>query len=168
VAEALEKAAGKKKTRLTVKAVREALKKLKPDLAVQAVAAEDMIISSSYSATKGAGGGPAVTKVHHHTLGDSGVNGFRVTVAVKDDLKGTVTLSVKNDSVRKKITDGFEEMKRDGRMEAGRRPQLAPLVKMLDAIKVRPGKDAVTFEGRADAEVIKSLFEGLFGRGGPP
>src|SRR5262249_13036406 len=92
--ELVAKAAGKKKTKLALKEMAAALKTLKADVALQAVALESTVSGTSMSITDD-GMGKRETKVKFSTLGEEGFKGVRVTGTVDKAAKLTVVLTPK-------------------------------------------------------------------------
>jgi hypothetical protein len=169
IVEALAKAAGKKKTALKVKGLAAGLKTLKPESAVQAVGAGEMIVSSSYSSVKG--GGKDSFKVTHHTLAESGFTKMEILVNAKEEFQGKVVLTLKNKGelkkLEKKFTDGLNQVRTEGRREIARMPQLAPLLTFLDNVTIKTGDGTLILEGNGGAPVIKAMVHSLFRSDGP-
>jgi hypothetical protein len=159
--EALARAAGKKRAGFKHRNLPVLLKGLQPDLAVQAVGLEDMIVGSSYSGTFGPGGGRE-TKVKHHTLGESGIKELRVAVSVKDVIKARVTLAGKGKAevaaLHKNITDGLNDIKTQTRMGAGAPKEVQPAFKIIESITVQATEQAVVLEGQAGPEELRAVL----------
>jgi hypothetical protein len=162
VVAALGRADGTKKTAFKYKELPAALKAFKPDLALQAVGLQEMITSTTYSSFQ-AGGGKTEFKRTYHTLGESGIRRFTVRVAGKDDARVTVEMHALEkgdvDAFYKKATDGLDSMKAELQRALMRRPQMAPLVKAFENVKVKKAGRTITFEGLADAAAVQAFVQ---------
>jgi hypothetical protein len=173
VVETLDKAAGKNKTRVKSKALRDLLGKFKPEATIQWAGTKEMVISSMV-VVNASDMGRTERKVTLHTLADSGIETMTGTVTAGEELKGRSTLTTKDEAAAKqlsdKITQGLDEAKANLKRFAGAQPQGAAVLKALDALNVSSGERTVTFQATLDATAIEGMVMGLFTLGpiGPP
>jgi hypothetical protein len=170
VTDALAKAKGKKKTKLKYPALSKAVKKWKADTSVQGVALESMVINKSYHFEKGPGG-----KTIFHTMGERGFKQGVLNIQVKDEAKGSATLTVKDKgklkALLKKWLDGKEEVVRDGRRAAEREEggkAIRAMVNFIASVTIKGKDDAIVLEGKADAAVFQAFLDLTFPRRGGP
>jgi hypothetical protein len=161
IAEALDKAANKRKTRLTSKELAAALKNFKKDHAVQMVGLEEMVVGSMVSSTSD-GTGKTVTTVKHTRLGEGGFKRIDLAVAVKDGLKGTLTLGVKDRMALAKmealVKATHQQMVEAATKVAQAEPKFAPAAAAVRKVKLSTKGDGITIAAEADAEAVKSLL----------
>jgi hypothetical protein len=164
VVEAVDKAAGKNKTRVKSKALRDLLGSFKPDAAIQFAATKDMVVGTESRSTINMG--VRTTEVKVHTLADQGIESLVGHLTAGDDLKGRATLTAKDEATAKqlgdKITQGLDEAKANLKRFAGAQPQLASALKALEALKVSSSERAVIFEGTFDAAAVEGLVMSPF------
>jgi hypothetical protein len=158
---ALDKAAGKKKTELTIKPFVELYRKMKFDRPVEVIATSTLITGSSTMFD----GMKAETKVF--TLADDGVEWLRATADVKDDVKLQVTLATKDAA---KAADMAKTMGEELKRAAAQMPrEYAAMGKAMAATRFESKDKNVLIEGAADAEAIRQMVSGsIFGISGEP
>jgi hypothetical protein len=168
VLDALQKAGGKKTTKFIHKEMPARLKKLDTDTAVQGFALEQMVMTTRYEPVDDGKGKRRMTE-KHVTLSDKGFSGAVLRVTVKDDARGSVIWNIKDKTKAKALTQefnrGLDEIRKEGRRAAERRPQMMPLVRFFDGASIKSTDQTMTMEGKADVDMIQALFQELF-RGG--
>jgi hypothetical protein len=161
---ALDKAAGKKTTKLVHKDISNYLNKFKPDVAIQGFALEPMVFTTSYE-TADNGMGQRVIKAKIVTLGEKGFKDAVLRINIKDDARGSVVWTVKDKDKVKPLTEmftqGLEQARGFIRAEAGRRPQLEALSRFFDGVTIKSSGQSITMEGKADADVVQALILSL-------
>ncbi len=164
VLDALAKAAGKKTTNFDHKDVPTQLKKFKPDVAIQGFALEQMMLSSSVSVKKD-GMGKQVIESTYISLADKGFKEAILSISVKDDAHGSVVWTAKDKDKAKELTAmftaGLEEIRKLSRQAAERRPQVQPVVRLLDGITIKHSGQTITMQGKADAEMVSAFILGM-------
>ena len=180
VAEARDKAAGKKKTALKSEAVRDFLKQRKPDQPLQIMADGSAIWESSFSSTVQMG--VQITKVTHTTLEDLGILRLRGGLSVGEKIKGSLTLKVKDADTAKqtaelfrmgvnKVGKSFEAkvkalaQNRGENLERANKRDLAPLRKAVDDTIVEADASSVTLTTEIDREALATFLRVFFGIG---
>jgi hypothetical protein len=159
--EAVARAAGKKKGKLTSAAVLARLKKHRPEVAFQMFALEQTIVSSG--STTETVNGQVVTRMKHDTLGDSGCRELEISILVKNDAQARMVLTVKSVAKLNELSGQFrmvlDIMKRSAEQEAATKPKLKPLAKFLNGVTIKAADSAVILEARASAEVVQGILE---------
>jgi hypothetical protein len=153
---ALDKADGKKKTDLVSKPFVEMYRKMKFDRPVEVIATGDMVTTVSKTSDG------LKTETKFHTVAESGVEGFRATLDVKDKVKLQVTIAAKD------AATAAEMAKRMGeaiRREAARAPkQMEAVGKAMAAARFESKDKDVIIEGEGDAEAVQQMLSGrIFG-----
>jgi hypothetical protein len=159
--EAVDKAAGKKKTELKSKRLADFLAKGDPKVAAEWFAGGEMTASTSVSADAN-----GKVTVKHTTLKDAGVEGFRGAATLGDsDVKFQTSVYAKDAAgakeLTKKIKDGLDQAIADGTKESEKRPELKPILEAMKNVKVGTADDAVTLEGGAPADVIVAFVKSM-------
>ncbi len=161
VLDALAKAAGKKTTRFAAKEVPARIKRLRPDVAVQAFGLGSMVLNSGMTSVNE--NGQKVVKRKHSTLLDSGGREVEVSVTVKDDVQARFVLTAKDKAQHKALTDSFRSvldlMKATIQGQVNGQPKLAPLARLVEGITLKSADEAVILEGKATAEMIQAFIE---------
>ncbi len=170
VLEALVKASGKKQTKFVHKEVAAQLKKLKPDVAVQGFALEQMVMNTRYESIDN-GMGKRISKARQVTMADNGFKGATLEIAVKDEARGNVAFVVKDKAQVKKHSDDFTKGLEQARMqiarEVARDAKLAPVARFLAGVSIRTVGQTITMEGKADTDMAQAMFDAMFmGRAG--
>ncbi len=165
MAEVLDKAAGRKKTRLKSQALRDLLAALKPDLAIQFAATKDMVTGHSVTSTTVMG--QQVTEVKNFTLADVGIDSVRGRFRPGEKLEGSVTLTARDEETAKRIsqaaTAGLDQFQASLKrtLENETEKQLLPVLKAiretLKTVKIASRGRDITFEGQAGAEALEGL-----------
>jgi hypothetical protein len=153
---ALDKTAGKTKTDFKNKPFVEMYRKLKFDRPVEVIATGTMVTGTS-SRTDG-----MKTERTVHTLAESGVDGFRATLDVKDKVKLQVTIRAKDAATATEMAKRMgEEIKR----EAGQAPkEFAAVGKAMATAKFESKDKDILIEGEGDAEAVQQMLNGrIFG-----
>ena len=163
--EALDKAAGKKKTDLKDKQVRDALAKADSKAALQVVASGDLVTSVARK-SDGKGGVTTTTK----RLRDEGIEGLRAAVTLgRADLHFRLTLTTKDadkaKEMAKEMNDGLEMGITNVTKAAQQTKNLAPLVDALKTVKIAASGATVSLEGRAAPDAIPAAIQSLFWSG---
>jgi hypothetical protein len=165
VADAMSKAAGKKKTKLKYPDMLARLKKFDPRLAVQGVALESMIIDKTYRFDAPPGGGKGTMKATSITMSDRGFKLGELTVTVKDDIRGGAKVTAKNkDQVKElaaKFQTGLDQVRMEMKRTAERFPQAGGMLTVLNALSVKTGTNGYTIEGKAGTEVIQAIIASM-------
>jgi hypothetical protein len=163
VREALAKVGGKTRTKFTIPAVAAWLKKLKPGVAVQGFGAEQMVVNTTRS--ESVVNGQRVTKVNYQTLGDVGLRELHVRLTVKDEVQARVALTGKEGPKLKELAQQFRQvlpfLKTAVAGQAQADPKLAPLVKLVEGIKLETDATTLALEGRATAEMVRALLDAM-------
>ena len=160
--EALDKAAGKKKTDLKDKQVRDALAKADSKAALRVVASGDLVTSA---ATRSDGKGVVTTTTR--SLRDDGIEGVRTVVTLGDsDLHAEATITAKDaDKARdmaKSMNDGLAMGIKNVTKAAQEMKDLAPLVDALKAVKIAASDGAVSVEVSAPPDAFVKGVEAYF------
>jgi len=160
--EALDKAAGKKKTDLKDKQVRDALAKADSKAALQVVASGDLVTQVAFKSDN-KGGFTTTTK----SLRDDGIEGFRGAVTLGDaDLHSEWTLTVKDadkaKDMAKSMNDGLGMGLKNVTTAAQQMKDLLPLVDALKTIKITASGDAISEEGSATPDAIAAGIKAIF------
>jgi hypothetical protein len=180
IAEAMEKAAGKKKTTLKSEAVREFLKKRKPEPALQMTA--DGSTFWQTMARSQVQNGARITTIQHTTLEDVGILRMRGGLSVAEKIKGGLTLKTKDaDTAKqtaeifrmgvKKVGDELEAkvkaiaQNRGENLERAKKRDLAPLRKAVDDTTIESDGSAVTLTTEIDREALATFLRIFFGIG---
>jgi hypothetical protein len=140
-----------------VKGFAQALKKIDGKQTVQAVGVEEMVFDSRRTYEKGK---PATVK--HITLGEKGFKALHLSVSVKDKVKGSMVLTLKDQATRaekeKLFKDGQMEVVRDGDRAMQREPQIKPMVDAVRNAKISAVNDQLTIAAEVDQEVFKAII----------
>ncbi|MFL5244636.1 MAG: hypothetical protein ACJ8FY_21250 [Gemmataceae bacterium] len=166
--EALDKAAGKKTTKLKNEALKKKLDKMDPKNSVTMVGMGDMVIGGHSSVTIQCG----VQRVESHsdTLADNGIETAEAAIVVSDDIKGKVTLTTKDAEKAKELAKtmetGIERAIDEGTKQ--NIPEVTTMVEALKSIKTSTKEEKILMEGKANPGVIQSFFSYvLMGRSAP-
>jgi hypothetical protein len=156
VAEALDKAAGKKKTALRNKGLASLLAKFKDGDGLTIVASGDTISSEWANAEPGK---PKVFMVR--TLADEGIVSALISAQIDAEATFTMTLTARDKDAAARAAKGTEEwfMQRADETEKQKLPALA---KALKGIRATVKGEVATVEGKGDAEAVQQLVVGLF------
>jgi hypothetical protein len=160
--EALEKAAGKKKTALKDKRLKELLAKADPKQALQWFAVGDMGTGGSIS-----NDGMGNVKVERRYLKEDGVESAQGGVTCGDgDLKFQMTLTAKDADGAKqlaaKMTDGLAGMTKGAAATAEKVKELTPVVECLKKVKITAAGDGVSVDAIGTAEEAAALVKAFF------
>jgi hypothetical protein len=159
-ADAVERAAGKKKTMLKIKAMAGLLAKMDQKAAVSFAVSGDMAFTEK-AVTFGKGDASKVwAKVKHHSLNEVyGLTSVTGSVLVADDIKGQATLNCKDSeaasALAKKAQDGLD----GGIKFLSPVKEMAPLVDAMKSVKIKSQDKSVALEGQAKAEAIEGLIQ---------
>jgi hypothetical protein len=161
--EAVEKAAGKKKTALKSKRLSDLLAKSDPKMAAEWFAGGEMPTGSVKATTDKDG---KTTVLERITLQDGGVEGFRGGLTFGDaDVKFQTSVFAKDAAgakeLTKKMKDGLDQGIADATKESEKRPELKSIVEAMKSAKVGTADDAVTVEGSATADVIVGIIKAM-------
>ena len=160
--EALDKAAGKKKTDLKDKQVRDALAKADSKAALRVVASVDLVTSVEMK-SDGKGGVTTTT----NRLRDKGTEGIRAAVTLGGaDLHAEATITAKDadkaKDMAKSMNDGLEMGIKNVTKEAQEKKDLAPLVDALKTVRIAASGATVSVEGSAAPEAIPAGIKAFF------
>ncbi len=160
--EALDKAAGKRKTDLKDKQVRAALARTNEKAAFQMAASGD-IITQVRSESDGKGGFTTTTK----TLRDEGFEGFRGAVTLGEaDIRYEFGLTAKDadkaTETAKSMTDGLEMGIKNVTAAAQQMKDLQPVVDAMKAVKIAASGDTISVEGSATADAVQGAVKAWF------
>jgi hypothetical protein len=156
IEDALDKAAGKKKTALKIKALAEMFAKFKGDESLAVLATADAIIGGAKGKLN-----PDGTQEIEGALRDQGVEALQVTVNVGDAIKGRTTLTVKDAATAAKIEEGIKGGIKQGITELEKMKEYPALLKALKTVKVAVKDQTVTMEGEGDGEAVQQFFVAL-------
>jgi hypothetical protein len=164
IAEAQARFAGKKKVELKHKALKPLLDKMNPDDSVGFVGLGSMVTGSTTMVK--ADGMKTTRTVTYRTLGDEGIASIQGAVTVGDEAKGRVTLTAKSDEqamkLAKGMTDGLGMAKAELQRVVEKQPQFAPVLNVLQSVRIGSKGRTITLEGQGDAEAVKLLPTLLF------
>jgi hypothetical protein len=165
--EALDKAAGKRKTQLKSADLRRLLGGLRVDTTIQFVATKDMVTGT---AIRDIGERREVT---HTRLGDNGTNTIVAGFTAGADMRGRVTLTARDEATAKRhaaeVAAGLEELKVHIKGMAANDKNFAALLKGLETVKIGGGAQATSMEGRCDPQAVEGFIMSLFvGAPSPP
>lgn len=171
VVDAVEKAAGKKKTQLIDKVMIGLLDKLDVDQPLAVAASGQMVVGTSTSVSNN--NGQVVATVQHRILKEQvGIDGLLGHIRVADDVKGGVTLTVADAEKAKEMATmielGVQKMIEKVKKEIERpnsqvpAKMLAPSLKFLQALKVTSQDRSVELRGEATAEATAELVKSWF------
>jgi hypothetical protein len=169
LAEAIEKAGGKRKTEFKSKSLAKLVAKMDPKLAVNVACAGEMPLGGS--ARKVPGGG-IVRMVH--TLADEGIDSVTGGVTVGEDIQGKIHFTTRDADTAKKVAAEFEvglaRIHEELAREAVRNKELAPVVEVVKTIKSSVNDQTITTEGKGTAASVEALIKAWFFeiRGGAP
>ncbi len=162
VLDALQKAAGKKATRFIHKDVSARLRDLKTDVPIQGFALGQMVYTTTFS-SEDDGMGKRKFKMTPVTLAERGFKGGTLTIAVKEDARGSAVLEAKDKETAKKrgeeLTEGLKQGIAELRKAAARQPRVAPLVRFLEAVTIKTSGQTITMEGKVDPDLVRSFLE---------
>ncbi len=162
--EALDKAAGKKRTDLKDKQVRDALAKADAKAALRVVASGDLVTSVEMK-SDGKGGVTTTTQ----SLRDHGTEGIRAAVTLGDaDLHVEATITAKDadkaKEMAKSMNDDLDMGIKTVTKAAQETKDLAPLVDALKTVKIAASGATISVEGSATPDAIpvgiKAVFKG--------
>jgi hypothetical protein len=162
IAEALEKAGGKRKTEFKSKGLADLVEKMDPKQIFSIAATGDMIMGGGVS-TNAMG---VVTR-HVMTLGQQGIDALTGGLTIEDTvIKGKGTLTTPNAETAKKVSAEFEAGLARAIDEVTKmatvQKELAPLVDVLKSVKVSAKDEKFTVEGQGGAEAIEALIKSFF------
>jgi hypothetical protein len=177
VADALDKAAGKKKTQIKNKVMAGLLDKLDADQVVAAAVSGDMVAGSSTSVSNA--NGQVVAAVQHKILKEeTGIDALLIALRVADDVKGEVTISVADADKAKAMAQSIElgVQTQIDRLKAlienpnQRIPAktLAPGLNLLKAVKVTAKDSTVVLQTQISAQVAANFVQSYFVLRNPP
>ncbi len=162
VLDGLAKAAGKKTTRFAHKGVAARLKRLRPDVAVQAFGMGSMVLGSTIITTIDENG-RRPTRTTHRTLLESGARELELGIAVKDDVQAHFLLTARDGGQLKVLSKTFQKeldaLKEAARAQAAGQPKFAPAAQLLAGVSLKAADGAVILEGKATAEMIQAFIE---------
>jgi hypothetical protein len=160
IEQAVEKAAGKKKTALKSKGLAKLIDKMDGKEAFTAACAAEMGVGGSVSNV----GGVVTRKVN--TLADEGIESVVATVTVTDVIKGKVVFTAKDAETAKAVNAKFEaglaQATAELTREAARQKELEPVLEVLKGIKQSSKDQTITFEGQGTAETLEAFVKAIF------
>jgi hypothetical protein len=167
--EALDKAAGKKTTKLKNAALKKMLEKMDPKNSLSVVGLSDMMIGGHSSVTVQCGA--RRVESHVDTLADNGIESVEAAITVGDEIKGKVTFTTKDANKAKELAKtlegGIERAINNGAKENV--PEVTTMVEALKSIKTSTKEEKIVMEGHANAGVIQAFFSFAFvGRASAP
>src|SRR5262249_5388967 len=162
--DALDKAAGKKKTKLNHAALKKQLEGFDPEQGLQFAALRKAVWETQMTVANV--NGKRVSEVNYTTLGDVGIEILQGGITVADDMRAKVALTAKDadkakmlaDAVKKGLNKGIEEVQKI----AAREKEYVPLVDAMKAVQITPKGATITLEGRGGAEAVTGLVKALF------
>jgi hypothetical protein len=171
VTDALDKAAGKKKTQIKSKVMAGLLDKLDTDQAVAAAVSGDMVGGRSTSVSNN--NGQVVATVQHKTIKEeAGIDSLLLTIRVGDDVQGDVIVAVADAAKAKEMAQSAEAgvQKQIDQLKAlienlnvqVPAKQLAPGLNVLKAIKVSTKDNTVIFKAQVTAQVAADFVQTYF------
>jgi hypothetical protein len=176
MAEVLDKAAGKKTTRLQSQVLRELLAGMKPDLALQFAATKDLVIGGSVTVNTVMG--KEVREEKYVTLADQGFDSVRGSFRAGEDLKGRVTLTTKDEETAKGIsqaaTAGLDQLQPslqraiENEKDTNVQRVLKAIRESVKTVKISSRAREITFEGQAGPEALEGLPLWFVTRAVPP
>jgi hypothetical protein len=165
MAEVLDKAAGKKTTRLKSQVLRDLLAAMKPDLALQFAATKDMVIGGSVTVTTVMG--KELREEKYVTLADQGIDSMQGSFRAGEELKGRVTLTIKDEETAKGMaqdaTAGLDRMRASLKQALETEKEKKVLTALmavresLKTVKIGSRGREITLEGQASAETLEGL-----------
>jgi hypothetical protein len=162
--DALDKAAGKKKTQLKSKAMTALLAKMDAKATATWAASGEMISDTHVQAVNM--NGQEVRKVEYKTLADNGIESILGSLKVGDDLKGETTLIAKDADKAKEMTSAIEGGLKQGiervSKVAEEHKELVPLVDAMKSIKVTNKDKTITFQAQGSAKAIEAFVLASF------
>ena len=163
--EALDKAAGKKKTDIKDKQVRDALAKADSRAALRVVASGDLVTSVEMKSD-----GKGVFTTTTKALRDQGIEGVRTAVTLGGaDLHAEATISAKDadkaKDMAKSMNDGLEMGIKNVTKAAQETKDLAPLVDAPKTVKIAASGATISVEASAAPDAIPAAIQSLFWRG---
>jgi hypothetical protein len=160
--EFLEKAAGKRATALKHPALREQLRNMTPDAAVQWVGVQEMVFGATSKSAAGPGGKRTAERKLQR-LGDEGIEGVSGSLTVDDALQFRLTLTARDADVAGKFLQEtnkvLEEMAKELQRELPRHKGLEPVLKEIGGVKVAQDGKSVAVTGRFTAETVRGLVQ---------
>jgi hypothetical protein len=164
IADAAARYAGKKKVELKHKALKPLLDKMNAEDSVSFVGLGEMVTGTTVTVRND--GMKTTRTVTVHTLGEQGIDSLQGSVTIRDDAKGRVTLTAKSEEQGKKLTkemnDGLAMARAELQRAVEKEPQLAPVLPVLQSVRITGKGRTITLEGQGDAEGLKGLFTGLW------
>ena len=160
--EALDKAAGKKSTKLKNVALKKMLDKMDPKNALRMVGMSDMVIGGHSSVTVQCGA--RRVESHVDTLADNGIESVEAAITVGDDIKGKVTFTSKDANKAKELAKTFESGIERAINKGAREnvPEATTMVEVLKSIKTSTKEEKIVMEGHAGAEAIQAFLSVVF------
>jgi hypothetical protein len=163
MAEAIEKAGGKRKTDLKSKSLAKLVAKMDAKQAVNVACAGEMATGGSTTSTPGGG---VERKVH--TLADEGIESVTGGLMVGEDIQGKIMFTAKDAIAAKKLAAEFEEglarANKEIAIAATTEKEFGPLVEVLKNIKATTNEQTITMEGHGGAEAVEALFKAMLFR----
>jgi hypothetical protein len=148
MAEAIEKAGGKRKTELKSKSLAKLVAKMDAKQVVNVACAGEMATGGSATARPGGG---VERKVH--TLVDEGIESVTGGLTVGEDIRGKIVFTAKDAAAAKKIAAEFEEGLARAADEIAKAAtidkEFGPVVEVLKSIKATTNEQTITIEGQA-------------------
>jgi len=171
VTDALDKAAGKRKTQIKSKVMAGLLDKLDANQAVAAAVSGDMVGGSSTSVSNN--NGQVVATVQHKTIKEeAGIDAMLLAVRVTDDVNGDVTITVADADKAKQMAQTIElgvqtqidQLKRMIENPNLQMPAklLAPSLNFLKAVKVTAKDSTVVLQAQVPAQTAADLLQSFF------
>jgi hypothetical protein len=161
VADAIDRAAGKKKGQLRNKQIAQYLQDLDSKQSIESLALAETVVSKSVSQT-----GNNKPEVKLRTIGDAGIAGLRIRAALGDDIKVQVAITAKDAAQTKTLAEaiakGLKEAIGEGEKEAARIKELGPVMQALKAVKVGTKDQTITLEGRGGGDAALGFFQAWF------
>jgi hypothetical protein len=162
IAEALEKAAGKRKTEFKSKGLGDLIEKMDPKQIFSIAATGDLIMGGSVS-TNAMG---VVTR-QVMTLGQQGIDSLTGGLTIEDSvIKGKGTLTSPNAETAAKVSEQFQAGLKQAIDEVTKlatvQKEFAPLVDVLKSVKVSAKEDKIMVEGQGGTEAIEALIKSFF------
>jgi hypothetical protein len=162
MAEAVEKAGGKRKTEFKSKGLAKLIAKMDPKLAVNVACAGEMVTGGS--AQSDLPGGPR--RITVRTLADEGIDSVTGGVTVGDDIQGTIHFTTRDADTAKKMAAQFEvglaRAHEEITREAVRNKDLAPVAEVVKTIKSSVNEQTITMEGKGTASSVEALIKAWF------
>lgn len=161
-AECVAKSAGKRVTALKHGALREQLRKMTPETAVQWVGVKEMVYSMRYTGVAVPGGKTEFERKLSR-LGDEGIEALTGSVSAGDSLAVRVVLSTRDADTAEqfvaKTHTMLKEMTEEFRRELPRHKGLGPVLDCLQGVKVAADGKVLDVRGRLTAEALLGVVQ---------